>query len=83
MKAPSTEIVRLPQHTVVRSLIDNREMQERLSKLKPTPYEFFKVDIGDGVQLDGWMIKPPDFDPQKALSGFVLCLHRTMGANRG
>ncbi len=64
-KAPSTEIVRLPQHTVVRSLIDNRDIQERLAKLKPTPHEFFKVDIGEGVQLDGWMIKPPDFDPQK------------------
>jgi dipeptidyl-peptidase-4 len=46
-------------------LIDNREVQERLVKLKPTPYEFFKVDIGKGVVLDGWMIKPPDFDKQK------------------
>ena len=33
--------------------------------MKPTATEFFKVDIGEGVQLDGWMIKPPDFDPQK------------------
>jgi dipeptidyl-peptidase-4 len=33
--------------------------------LKQTPSEFFKVDIGEGVQLDGWMMKPPDFDPQK------------------
>jgi len=65
MKEPTTEIVRLPGHAVVRSLIDNREVQERLARLKPTPYEFFKVDIGDGVVLDGWMIKPPDFDKQK------------------
>jgi dipeptidyl-peptidase 4 len=65
MKAPATEIVRLPQHTVVKTLIDNRDVQERFAKLKPTPYEFFKVDIGDGVTLDGWVIKPPDFDPQK------------------
>jgi dipeptidyl-peptidase 4 len=62
---PVTAIVRLPEHTVARTLIDNREVQDRLSKLKPTPSEFFKVDIGDGVQLDGWMMKPPDFDPQK------------------
>jgi dipeptidyl-peptidase 4 len=65
MKVPTTEIVRLPEHTVIRSLIDNKETQDRLAKLKPTPYEFFKVDIGEGVQLDGWMIKPPNFDPQK------------------
>ena len=62
---PVTEVVRLPQHEVARTLIDNRAVQERLAKLKPTATEFFKVDIGEGVQLDGWMIKPPDFDPQK------------------
>src|SRR6185369_16994447 len=62
---PVTEIVRLPQHEVVRTLIDNHAVQERLAKLKPAATEFFKVDIGDGVQLDGWMIKPPNFDPQK------------------
>jgi dipeptidyl-peptidase-4 len=62
---PLTEVVRLPQHEVARTLIDNKAVQERLGKLKPTATEFFKVDIGEGVQLDGWMIKPPDFDPQK------------------
>lgn len=64
-KAPITDVVQLPAHTSVRTLIDNRELQERLSRLKQFPTEFFRVDIGDGVQLDGWMIKPPDFDPKK------------------
>ncbi|HZN05785.1 MAG TPA: DPP IV N-terminal domain-containing protein [Pyrinomonadaceae bacterium] len=64
-RVPVTEVVRLPEHAIARTLIDNRELQDRVAKLKPTPVEFFKVDIGDGVQLDGWMIKPPDFDPQK------------------
>ena len=62
---PVAEMVRLPQHTTVRTLIDNRGLRDRLAKLKQTPTEFFRVDIGDGVQLDGWMIKPPDFDPKK------------------
>jgi len=60
-----TDVVRLPQHALVRTLIDNHEVQDRLAKLKPSATEFFKVDIGEGVQLDGWMIKPPDFDSQK------------------
>lgn len=64
-KVPVTDVVRLPQHAMVRTLIDNREVQDRLAKLKQTPSEFFKVDIGEGVQLDGWMMKPHDFDPQK------------------
>ena len=62
---PVTEIVRLPQHTLVRTLIDNKELQEKVAKLKQCPSEFFRVDVGDGVQLDGWMIKPPDFDARK------------------
>lgn len=64
-KVTITNIVRLPQHEAVRTLIDNRAVQERLAKLKQPTTEFFKVDIGDGVQLDGWMMKPPDFDPHK------------------
>jgi len=64
-RVPATDIVKLPQHSAVRSLIDNKEVQDRLAKLKPSASEFFKVDIGEGVQLDGWMIKPPDFDAQK------------------
>ena len=64
-KVPVTDVIRLPKHAVVRTLIDNHEVQERLAKLKQTPSEFFKVDISGGVQLDGWMMKPPDFDPRK------------------
>jgi dipeptidyl-peptidase 4 len=67
---PVIEVVRLAPHTTVRTLIDNRELQERFAKLKATPQEFFKVGIsdgngGEGVQLDGWLIKPPDFDATK------------------
>jgi dipeptidyl-peptidase-4 len=64
-RAPVTDVVRLPQHANVRTLIDNRELQERLGKLRPCRSEFFRVNIGDGIELDGWMIKPPDFDPQR------------------
>jgi dipeptidyl-peptidase 4 len=64
-KPPVTDLVQLPQHTVVRTMVDNKELEERLSKLKSGGREFFRVDIGDGVKLDGWMIKPPDFDSKK------------------
>ncbi len=62
---PVIDVVRLPGHSSVRTLIDNHELRERLTKLKQGPQEFFRVDVGEGVQLDGWMIKPPDFDPNK------------------
>jgi len=62
---PSQDLVRLPSHKVVRSLAPNTQLSENVHALKRLPAEFFRVDIGEGVQLDGWMIKPPDFDPSK------------------
>ena len=38
------------------------------AKVKPLlnpAAEFFRIDIGGGVQLDGWMIKPSTFDATK------------------
>lgn len=29
------------------------------------PTEFFRTDIGGGITLDGWLMKPKDFDPAK------------------
>ncbi len=62
---PDVEVVDLKNKTVLRSLADNSKLQEKLDGLKQGPHEFFKVDIGDGVTLDGWMMKPPNFDPSK------------------
>ena len=58
------DLVRLPDHERVRMLEDNSEFREKLDALKTCPTEFFRIDIGDGVLLDGWCIKPPDFDPK-------------------
>ncbi len=64
-KAPVTDVVRFPEHAVVRTMFDNKELAERLAKLKPVAHEFFRVKIEDGVELDGWMMKPPGFDAMK------------------
>ncbi len=59
------DLVSLPKHKSVRMLVDNKALKEKLSEINMNPVEFFKVDIGDDVVLDGWMIKPPNFDPKK------------------
>ena len=61
----ATDLVRLPQHTTVRPLAANTALIAKVKNIKRGPCEFFRVDIGNGIQLDGWMIKPPDFDPSK------------------
>jgi dipeptidyl-peptidase-4 len=59
------EIVSLPDHKVVRTLVDNDELAARTKPLLSSKTEFFTVKVGNGVSLDGFMIKPPDFDPSK------------------
>ena len=59
---PVTDLVRLPSHEVVRTLIDNAALRARLATIARGPSEFFRVDGGSGYPLDAWMIKPPAFD---------------------
>jgi len=59
-----TELVSLPDHEVIRTLVDNRQLKETVAALDRGKFEFFQVDIGDAM-LDAWMMYPPDFDPSK------------------
>ena len=62
---PVVELVRLPDHQVVRTLAANSATIARVKELEVTAPEFIKADIGGGVTLDGWIIKPPHFDSSK------------------
>lgn len=62
---PVTELIRLPGHEVVRVLEDNRKLQAKLEALQRPRCEFFRIDLGQNVLLDGWCLKPPGFDPAK------------------
>lgn len=64
-RPPVTELVRLPEHQTVRVLEDNSALRSAVASLVQSPTEFFQVSIGDGLSVDGWMIKPPNFDPSK------------------
>jgi dipeptidyl-peptidase-4 len=65
------DMVSLPKHKTVRVLENNTELRGKIGKLKCGPVEPFKIDIGDGVQLDGWCIKPSHFDATKKYPLFV------------
>jgi dipeptidyl-peptidase-4 len=64
-RPPQYELVRLPRHERVRTLEDNRELVSRLAMVARRPVEFFKVDVGGGTKLDGWMLRPASFDSTK------------------
>ncbi|MBN2415639.1 S9 family peptidase [bacterium] len=61
-RVPVIDLVQLPGHRRVRTLVDNARLQKAVDALLQNPPEFFQVDIGDAM-LDGYMIKPWDFDP--------------------
>jgi dipeptidyl-peptidase-4 len=67
----AVQLVRLPSHEVVRTLVDNTDLRARVAALRRGPFEFFRVRGAAGpgntpaYDLDGWMIKPPDFDSTK------------------
>ena len=50
---------------VIKTLIDNANLKERLKKFDMPTKEFFTFTTTDGVKLNGWMIKPADFDASK------------------
>jgi dipeptidyl-peptidase 4 len=62
---PVTDLVHLPDQKVQRVLEDNAKLRSNLKDLISAPTQFLRLDIGDGVTLDGWLMKPRDFDPGK------------------
>ncbi len=64
-KAPRIALLDLSTKAMVRSIVDNAALQAKVDSLQKGQHEFFRVDVGDGVSLDAWMMKPPNFDPAK------------------
>ena len=62
-KPPVTSLISLPDHETIRILEDNEALAGNVTDLVRHPIEFFQIDPGDGILLDGWCLKPPDFDP--------------------
>lgn len=62
---PMTDVVDLATHRSLRVLTDTSALVAALAPLLERPLEFFTVDVADGVTLDGWMLKPRDFDQTK------------------
>ncbi|OKS89427.1 S9 family peptidase [Mucilaginibacter polytrichastri] len=57
---PVSEVINIPQHQHISG--DMIKLDAAAAKNKT---EFFKVKTTDGVELDGWMVKPTNFDASK------------------
>lgn len=47
------------------TLVDNQKLRTKLSALNLGRRELFQLTTSDGVTLNGWMVKPADFDASK------------------
>jgi dipeptidyl-peptidase-4 len=55
----------------IRVLEDNISLRERMSELAMAEPEFFSFETSEGVSLNGYMIKPADFDASKKYPVFM------------
>ena len=58
-------------------------VQDAVNKVSnlASPLEFFKVKTDEGVEMDGWMVKPENFDPSKKYPVVFFVYSEPAGAN--
>ena len=49
----------------IRTLEDNKSLKELVNDYQVAAKNFFEFETSEGVKLNGWMIKPVDFDENK------------------
>ena len=69
---PTTTLLTVPDHRVLRTLVDNVALKAKVAGLRLGATEFRPVDIGNGIRLNTWFIKPPDFDSTRRYPVFFF-----------
>ena len=57
---------------VVKTIVSNEAVEQKLAKYDVAPKEFFVLTTEKGHQLNAWMIKPKNFDPNKKYPVFMF-----------
>ena len=50
---------------ILLTLIDNHKLQQELAGYELGTKEFFSFTTSEGIQLNGWIVKPADFNPHQ------------------
>ena len=64
-RPPVTDLFSLQDGKSVRMLEENAVLRANTAALLNPAVEFLQLPLGEGVKLDGWLMKPRDFDPAK------------------
>ena len=66
LNSPSvTSVYKTGSDKPLRTLEDNHDLRERLKTYQFAPKELTKLRLADGTELNGWMVKPVNFDASK------------------
>lgn len=60
----------------LKTLIDNAELLQTLSQYDVPQKEFFTFRTTEGIELNGWMMKPTNFDPSRK---YPVLMHQYSG----
>lgn len=58
------------------TLLDNKELKGKTTQLNMPTKEFFSFKTSEGVELNGWMMKPANFNPSKK---YPVIMHQYSG----
>ncbi len=56
---------------VVKEILNNKELEQKLTAYQLPTKEFIQIPTVDGLQLNAWMMKPADFDANKQYPVFM------------
>jgi dipeptidyl-peptidase-4 len=59
------QLIKVEAHQSKHLLMGNKKLNEQLAVLAKPQHEFFQVTAQDGVVLDGYIMRPADFDASK------------------
>ena len=59
---PVSEWIKLPEHTPLQK---NQSIADRIKTVDRKNLDFFTITTEDNVTMDGWMVKPENFDSSK------------------
>lgn len=62
--SPSQYSLRKNDGSLIKVLEDNKALADKIASYNPSQREFVKFN-SNGTELNGWMIKPKNFDPSK------------------
>ncbi|MHA6248738.1 S9 family peptidase [Pontibacter sp. CAU 1760] len=64
-QVPTVSLHTAKDGKLIKMLEENEKLKNTLAQYNLAKQEFFTLNTAEGTKLNGWMIKPTDFDPNK------------------